>query len=91
MKRTDIGSGLSSPVCLLAELPLPHIINGTEAELIGARRDQAIDRHRHGLWLNAGQQDGPGSVWNTGEHVLHLVPHVQTSYSLPPADHFNIP
>lgn len=58
----DIGSVFSSPVGLLAELPLPHIINGTEAELIGARRDQAIDRHCYGLWLDIGQQDGPGSV-----------------------------
>lgn len=58
----DVGSGWSSPVCLLAELPLPHIINGTEAELIGARRDQAIDRHRCGLRLDIGQQDGPGSI-----------------------------
>lgn len=59
-----LGSVLNSPVSLLAELPLAHIVNGTEAELIGARRDQAIHRHRYGLGLDIGQQDGPGSVWN---------------------------
>lgn len=57
----------SSPLCLLAELPLAHIINGTEAELIGACRDQTIDRHCRGLRLNTGQQDGPGSIWNQRE------------------------
>lgn len=72
---TATGRGRGSPVRLLAELSLPHIINGTEAELVGTRRDQAIDRHCRGLGLDAGQQDGPGSVWNTQQQLLvsHLV------------------
>jgi len=60
----DVGSVFHSPLGLLAELPLAHVVNGTEAELIGARRDQAVDRHRYGLRLDIGQQDGPRSVWN---------------------------
>lgn len=68
--RIDIESGFSSPVCLFAELPLPHIINGTEAELIGARRDQAIDRHCCGHRLNIGLQDGPGSIWKKENQVF---------------------
>lgn len=34
-----------SPVRVLAELPLPHVVDRTETELVGARRDQALDRH----------------------------------------------
>lgn len=55
---------LYSPVCLLTELPLPNIINGTEAELIGASRDEAVDRHCCGVRFDIRQEDGPGSIWN---------------------------
>lgn len=34
-----------SPVRVLAELPLPHVVDRTETELVGARGDQALDRH----------------------------------------------
>lgn len=34
-----------SPVRVLAELPLPHVVDRTETKLVGARGDQALDRH----------------------------------------------
>lgn len=68
----DKGSSFGSPLRLLAELPLPHVVNGTEAELIGARRDQAVDHHRRGLGLDIGQQDRPGSICNKQvSHTSH--------------------
>lgn len=72
MLMWDIKSVFSSPVCLLAKLSLSHIINSTEAELIGASWDQAVDRHCCGLWFNIGQQDGPGSIYKTENQLLHL-------------------
>lgn len=82
MVGTDLGRGLGSPLRFLAELSLPHVINGAQAELIGARRDQAVDRHRRGLGLDAGQQDGPGSVWNREQAAFFHLPaaRVPTSY-----------
>lgn len=73
------GRGRGSPVRLLAELSLPHVIHGAEAELIGTRRDQAIDRHCRGLGLDAGQQDGPGSVCNRDPQLLLSHLHLQLS------------
>lgn len=69
------GRGRGSPLRLLAELSLPDIVDGTEAELVGAGGDQAVDGHCGRLGLDAGQQDRPGSVWNTEKRVLvsHLV------------------
>lgn len=36
----------SSPLSLLAELALPHVVDSAQAELVGASRDQTVDRHR---------------------------------------------
>lgn len=53
---------ISSPVSLLAELALANVVDGTQAELVRACRDQPVDRYSSRLWLNVGQQDRPRSV-----------------------------
>lgn len=36
---------LPSPLRVLAELSLPHVVDCTKAELVGARGHQALDHH----------------------------------------------
>lgn len=66
------GRGLGSPLRLLAELSLPDVVDGTEAELVGARGDEAVDGDGGRLGLDAGQQDRPGGVWNDRKYFWVL-------------------
>lgn len=50
------------PIGLLAKLASAYIVDGTQAELIGARRDETTNDHAGGLRLNVGQQHRPRGV-----------------------------
>ena len=52
-----------SPLRVLAELSFPHVVDGTETELIGARGNQALDRHRGSLGVHTGQEHSPGGIY----------------------------
>lgn len=50
------------PVRLFAELASADVVDGTQAELVGARRDEAADGNASRLRLDVGQQHRPGGV-----------------------------
>lgn len=52
------------PVSLFAELAPTHVIDGAQAELVGARWDEATNSNPGGLWLNVGQQHCPRGIWD---------------------------
>lgn len=54
---------LPSPLRVLAELSLPHVVDCTKAELVGACRHQALDHHRGSLRVHTGQEHGPGCIY----------------------------
>lgn len=54
---------LPSPLRVLAELSLPHVVDGTKTELVGARGHQALDHHGGSLGVHAGQEHGPGGIY----------------------------
>lgn len=54
---------LPSPLRVLAELSLPHVVDGTKTELVGARGHQALDHYRGSLGVHAGQEHGPGGIY----------------------------
>lgn len=50
------------PVSLFAELASAHVVDGTQAELVGARWDEATDGDPGRLWFNVGQQHRPRGI-----------------------------
>lgn len=50
------------PVSLFAELASAHVVDGTQAELVGACWDEASDGNPSRLWLNIGQQHCPRGI-----------------------------
>lgn len=53
----------SLPLRVLAELSFPHVIDCTEAELVGTCGNQALDGHRGSLRVHTGQEHGPWSIY----------------------------
>lgn len=50
------------PIGLLAELASAHVVDGTQAELVGAGRDEAADGDPCGLRLDVGEEHGPRRI-----------------------------
>lgn len=55
--------GQNLPLALFAELPSAHVVDGAQAELIGARRGEAAHHHPVGLRMDVGEEHRPRSVW----------------------------
>lgn len=60
--RCRAARGQYQPVSLFAELASAHVVDGTEAELVRARWDEATNSNPGRLWFNVGQQHCPRGI-----------------------------
>lgn len=51
-----------SPLRVLAELSLPHVVDSAKTELVGPCGDQALDHHGSSFRVHAGQEHRPGGI-----------------------------
>ena len=86
-----------SPLRVLAELSLPHVVDSAKTELVGPCGDQALDGHRGSFRVHAGQEHRPGGIcrdrgwrqrWASLGGMLPPAPtpcSAPASYLIPPA------
>lgn len=60
--RRHVSPHCRSPLCVLAELAPAHIVDSTQAELVGTGGHQSSHHHPRQLGVDAGQQHCPGCI-----------------------------